>query len=74
MDVDFVDKPGRTIPGLASHPHGQDALTERELACYTDHFGMYHTGTGPTSAEDGNRARAATRMSPRSRASAPSSP
>jgi hypothetical protein len=55
MDVDLVDKPGRTIPGLASRPHGQAALAERELACYTDDFGLYHTGTGPTSAEGGNR-------------------
>jgi hypothetical protein len=55
MDVDLVDKPGRTIPGLASRPHGQAALAERELACYTEDSGMYHTGTGPTSAEGGNR-------------------
>jgi hypothetical protein len=55
MDVDLVDKAGRTIPGLASRPHGQAALAERELACYTDEFGMYHTGTAPTSAEGGNK-------------------
>lgn len=48
MDVDLVDKHGRTVPGLASQGHGQAALAERELACYTDRFGMYHTGTGPT--------------------------
>jgi hypothetical protein len=55
MDVDLIDETGRTIPGLASGPHGQAALAERELACYTDRFGMYHTGTGPTSAEGGNK-------------------
>ena len=48
MDVDLVGKTGYTNPGLASQPHGQAALAERELACYTDRFGMYHTGTGPT--------------------------
>nr|MBA2534786.1 glycogen debranching protein [Rubrobacter sp.] len=48
MDVDLIDGAGRTIPGLASHPHGKAAIAERELACYTDRFGMYHTGTGPT--------------------------
>ncbi|HET7479453.1 MAG TPA: glycogen debranching protein [Rubrobacteraceae bacterium] len=55
MDVDLVDKSDRTVPGLASRPHGQAALAERELACYTDRFGMYHTGTGPTSAAGGNK-------------------
>src|SRR5215207_8586752 len=54
MDVDLVDKAGRTVPGLASGPHGQTALAERELACYTYTTGMYHTGTGPTSAVEGN--------------------
>ena len=54
MDVDLIDMPGRTIPGLASRLHGQAKLAERELACYTAEFGMYHTGTGPPSAEDGN--------------------
>lgn len=42
------------VPGLATFEHGNLALDERdldkpgELACYTDTFGMYHTGTGPT--------------------------
>ena len=48
MDVDLIGKAGDTNPGLASYPHGSAALVERELACYTDRFGMYHTGTGPT--------------------------
>ncbi len=55
MDVDLIDQAGRVVPGLASRPHGQDALAERELACYTYTTGMYHTGTGPTSAEGGNK-------------------
>jgi hypothetical protein len=55
MDVDLIDGAGRTVPGLASLPHGQAALAERELDCYTDRFGMYHTGTGPNSTVEGNK-------------------
>jgi hypothetical protein len=54
MDVDLVNEDGQVVPGLATREHGREALEERELACYTDEFGMYHTGTGPTSAETGN--------------------
>ncbi len=50
MDVDLVDRFGRTSPGLATREHGLAALQERELGCYTDEFGMYHTGTGPSEA------------------------
>jgi hypothetical protein len=54
MDVDLLDENERVVPGLATREHGLAALKERELGCYTDRFGMYHTGTGPTSAEAGN--------------------
>ncbi|ABG03287.1 Glycogen debranching enzyme-like protein [Rubrobacter xylanophilus DSM 9941] len=54
MEVELVDRRGETVPGLASREHGLAALRERELACYTDRFGMYHTGTGPTAAGGGN--------------------
>ncbi|MGH3146104.1 MAG: glycogen debranching protein, partial [Rubrobacter sp.] len=54
MEVELTDRQHRAVPGLASLGHGQDALEERELGCYTDTFGMYHTGTGPTSADAGN--------------------
>ena len=54
MDVDLLDENGRVVPGLATREHGLAALKERELGCYTDTFGMYHTGTGPTNAEAGN--------------------
>jgi hypothetical protein len=46
--VNVFDNDSRPVPGLASLDHGRAALKERELACYTDTFGMYHTGTGPT--------------------------
>lgn len=55
MDVEFPSNDGEVRPGLATRAHGNAALDERELDCYTGRFGMYHTGTGPTSAEGGNR-------------------
>jgi hypothetical protein len=51
MEVELArvfDNDSEPLPGLASFDHAQAALKERELACYTDTFGMYHTGTGPT--------------------------
>jgi hypothetical protein len=39
---------------LASADHGNTALAQRESDCYTGVFGLYHTGTGPTSAPTGN--------------------
>jgi hypothetical protein len=53
MEIELV-RNNQPVPGLATLEHGNDALAERELACYTDTFGMYHTGTGPTSAVEGN--------------------
>ena len=39
---------------LASPEHAAAALAQRERACYTGEFGLFHTGTGPTSAPAGN--------------------
>jgi hypothetical protein len=39
---------------LAEVGHAVAALTQRERDCYTGEFGLYHTGTGPTSAPRGN--------------------
>lgn len=39
---------------LASPSHGPVALSQREKPCYTGEFGLYHTGSGPTSAPEGN--------------------
>ncbi|MBO0828438.1 MAG: hypothetical protein J2P24_11720 [Streptosporangiales bacterium] len=47
-----------TLPGgrsLAPADHANTGLAQRERDCYTGEFGLYHTGTGPTSAEGGNR-------------------
>jgi hypothetical protein len=45
------------LPGgpLAAPGHADDTLTQHERDCYTGEFGLFHTGTGPTSAEGGNR-------------------
>src|SRR5256885_1509729 len=45
-----VDLPGP----LASAEHGNAALNQRERDCYTGALGLFHTGTGPTSAPAGN--------------------
>jgi hypothetical protein len=39
---------------LASPANGPVALAQREKNCYTGEFGLYHTGSGPTSAPEGN--------------------
>jgi hypothetical protein len=45
------------LPGgpLAATDHAHDTLAQHERDCYTGEFGLFHTGTGPTSAEGGNR-------------------
>jgi hypothetical protein len=53
MDAMLV-RPGRTPRPLASNEHGMTALEQRERACFTGRFGLYHTGTGPTSDPAGN--------------------
>ncbi|MET8151789.1 hypothetical protein ACIBSW_16660 [Actinoplanes sp. NPDC049668] len=44
------------LPGgpLAAPGHAHVALAQRERACYTGEFGLFHTGSGPTSAPAGN--------------------
>jgi hypothetical protein len=39
---------------LAAAGHANVALTQRERDCYTGQYGMFHTGSGPTSAASGN--------------------
>ncbi|NUR95386.1 MAG: glycogen debranching protein, partial [Kribbellaceae bacterium] len=48
-----LTRPGQTSP-LASDEHAQIALDQREKPCYTGEFGLFHTGTGPTSDPKGN--------------------
>ncbi|HEV7935377.1 MAG TPA: hypothetical protein VGP70_24065 [Actinomadura sp.] len=54
MDAELV-RPGRVTRPLATDEHARTALGKREEPCYTGTYGLYHTGTGPTSASGGNR-------------------
>jgi len=45
---------GRAAGPLASDAHARATLDEHEQSCYTDTYGLFHTGTGPTSASAGN--------------------
>ncbi|TWD79184.1 hypothetical protein FB561_0239 [Kribbella amoyensis] len=47
-------RPGRPMTPLASPEHAELALDQREKSCYTGEFGLFHTGTGPTSDPAGN--------------------
>jgi hypothetical protein len=46
--------PGRSSAPLASLDHANTTLDQHERPCYTGEFGLFHTGTGPTSAPAGN--------------------
>jgi hypothetical protein len=45
---------GRAAGPLASDAHARATLSEHEQSCYTDRYGLFHTGTGPTAAPVGN--------------------
>ncbi|MBA2444262.1 MAG: glycogen debranching protein [Nocardioidaceae bacterium] len=53
MDA-MLARRGAVARPLASKPHGAIALKQRQRPCYTGQFGLYHTGTGPTSDPLGN--------------------
>ena len=46
--------PGRRSAPLASDEHANTTLDQHEKACFTGDLGLFHTGTGPTSAPAGN--------------------
>jgi hypothetical protein len=46
--------PGRLSAPLASDEHANTTLDQHEKACFTGDLGLFHTGTGPTSAPAGN--------------------
>jgi hypothetical protein len=54
MDAELV-REGQVTRPLASDEHGPEALEQRQEPCYSGEFGLFHTGTGPTSAEGGNK-------------------
>jgi hypothetical protein len=47
-------RPGQPAGPLASTDHANLAVSKREEPCYTGTFGLYHTGTGATTAPGGN--------------------
>jgi len=51
----LLAQPGRADRPLATVEHARSALARREQNCYTGPNGLYHTGTGATSASDGNQ-------------------
>ncbi len=53
MDAELV-RDGQVTRPLATDAHGQEALEQRQKDCYSGEFGLFHTGTGPTSAPEGN--------------------
>ncbi|HWJ53534.1 MAG TPA: glycogen debranching protein, partial [Propionibacteriaceae bacterium] len=46
--------PDRAAGPLASRRHANATLNEHEQPCYSGDLGLFHTGTGPTSAPAGN--------------------
>lgn len=54
MDAEIVRRGQPTRP-LASNDHGSTGVAQRELPCYSDALGLFHTGTGPTSDPAGNK-------------------
>jgi hypothetical protein len=54
LDAELV-REGRLTRPLATDAHANEVLDQRERPCYTGDNGLYHTGTGPTSADGGNK-------------------
>ncbi|MDQ1603991.1 MAG: hypothetical protein QOE01_1836 [Actinomycetota bacterium] len=54
MEAELV-RPGQVTRPLASDLHGQEGIAQRQMSCYSGTYGLYHTGTGPTSADGGNK-------------------
>jgi hypothetical protein len=46
--------PGRRSAPVASDEHANTTLNQHEKPCFTGDLGLFHTGTGPTSAPAGN--------------------
>jgi len=54
LDAELA-RAGRLPHPLATDAHAREVLEQREKPCYTGENGLFHTGTGPTSAEGGNK-------------------
>ena len=53
-DAVLPSLPGRRSAPLASDEHANTTLDQHEKTCFTGELGLFHTGTGPTSAPAGN--------------------
>ncbi|MET0712833.1 MAG: glycogen debranching protein, partial [Jiangellaceae bacterium] len=53
-DAVLPSLPGRRSAPLASDEHANTTLDQHEKNCFTGELGLFHTGTGPTSAPAGN--------------------
>ena len=53
-DAVLPQLPGRGSAPLASDEHANITLDQHERPCFTGRLGLFHTGTGPTSAAGGN--------------------
>jgi hypothetical protein len=49
-----IKRPGRPAAPLAPLGHARALVKQRETSCYTGTYGLFHTGTGATTAEGGN--------------------
>ena len=49
-----IKRPGRPAGPLAPLGHARALVKKRQTACYTGQYGLFHTGTGATTAADGN--------------------
>ena len=49
-----IARPGRVPGPLAPDGHAKTLVQGRQSACYTDTYGLFHTGTGATSDPKGN--------------------
>lgn len=44
MEAELINAGGQPRPGVTTLEHGNQALDLRETNCYSDEFGLYHTG------------------------------
>ena len=49
-----IVRPGEVAGPLAPTDHANALVAKREEPCYSGEYGLFHTGTGATSAPDGN--------------------
>jgi hypothetical protein len=50
-----IRRPGRPDGPLAPRVHASSLVAKRESTCYSGRYGLFHTGTGATTATGGNK-------------------